>query len=238
MTTDLWFDTRLTPTTWIRQTLRGSGIGPYGGFNLGLHVGDHAPSVAKNRGFLAEQLDMPVHFVSQVHGVGVHEVVKTSLEPIEADAMVTREPSQALAILTADCLPIVLASETVVAVAHGGWRGILAGVVTETLQRMDSSSCCAWLGPCIGSRAFEVGCDVRDAFMAQDASLEGFFQPTSRPMHWWCDLRGIVRAQLTGLGVQTVSVRTDCTLSEPTRYYSYRRDGITGRMATVVWRTE
>ncbi|MDP5325610.1 MAG: peptidoglycan editing factor PgeF [Litorivicinaceae bacterium] len=238
MTTDLWFDTQLTPNTWIRQTLRGSGAGPYGGFNLGLHVGDHPSVVTQHRAFLAAQLGMPVHFVSQVHGVMVHEVAKTSMESIEADAMVTREPLQALAILTADCLPIVFASATAVGIAHGGWRGILAGVVTETLQRLDGSSCHAWLGPCIGRETFEVGRDVRDAFLAQDASLERFFQTTARPMHWWCDLRGIVHTQLTAVGVDVIDVSAECTLSQPERYYSYRRDGITGRMATVVWRTE
>lgn len=236
--TEPWYDVQLTETVCIRQTQRGVGGLPYGGFNLGVHVGDDPAVVSRRRARLAKHLGMPVHYVRQVHGVAVQVVDRTPFEEVDADALITREPDQALAILTADCLPIVLAGDGVIGVAHGGWRGVLGGIIAETVRHMQSTICCAWLGPCIGRDAFEVGPEVREAFVRQEHHLASFFRPAVKPDHWWCDLRGIAHQQLASLGVESIIATTACTLNQSEQYYSYRRDGVTGRMATVVWRSE
>lgn len=238
MTTEPWIDIPLRDGVQIRQTSRGLGVGPFGGFNLGLHVGDDPDLVRRHRADLAQDLGMPVHYVRQVHGVTVHVVGPGSLDDVEADALITREPNQALAILTADCLPIVLAGSGVIGVAHGGWRGVLDGIIAETYQRMQTTTCCAWLGPCIGREAFEVGPEVREAFLEKGHEMASCFQPSVRRDHWLCDLRGLARQQLHRLGIDSVTASTECTVNQPGHYFSYRREGVTGRMATLVWRSE
>jgi len=212
--------------------------GCYGALNLGLHVGDDPERVAANRKRLADDLGYPVHFVRQVHGIEVADIHPHHPAEAVADALVTAHPGQALAIMTADCLPIVLVAETVVGIAHGGWRGVLAGIAEATWRKMGSPVCQIWLGPCIGPDRFEVGPEVRAHFVRQHSATADFFRPSHRPDHWLCDLRGIVAWQFAALGLDQITVTTECTVDASDRYFSYRRDGVTGRMATLVWRSE
>jgi YfiH family protein len=159
------------------------------------------------------------------------------IEP-QADAAVTRTPGVVLAILTADCLPVVFASDdgAVIAAAHAGWRGLAAGVLEATIDAMavDPAQVNAWLGPAAGPRAYEVGDEVRAAFVDRDAEAAAAFACT-RPGHWLCDLYALARRRLAARGVSRVSGGTHCTISDRERFYSHRRDQRTGRMVTVAW---
>jgi len=241
-----WFEPDWPAPQGVRllSTLRGDPLSgaskaPFGYFNLGAHVGDDSAAVAENRRRLKVTAGLPAEpsWLSQVHGIGVADL-DSAVAPGPADAAVTRG-SSVCAILSADCLPIVFAadSEEIVAAAHAGWRGLAAGVIEATVRVMGVSpgSLVAWLGPAIGPQHFEVGADVRDAFLAGDPHAAEAFEPNARG-RFMADLSMLARRRLQGLGVSRIYGGGECTFAQPSRYYSHRRDGITGRQATLIWR--
>lgn len=232
------------PGICVRVTTRSGGVsvGPYRGLNLALHVGDDPDAVLENRRRLAARLPAEPLWLEQVHGVTVASASGEACgqaAPV-ADAAVAREPGVVCAVMTADCLPVVLASldGRVVGVAHAGWRGLLAGVVEATIDAMavPPQEVVAWLGPAIGPAAFEVGAEVREAFCAvSDAHASGF-RAARRPGKWFADLFALSRQRLAAVGVAVVHGGGVCTRQDAGRFYSYRRDGVTGRFATLAWR--
>lgn len=230
----------------------------YDHFNLGLHVGDDKANVKANRQVLSQTLarkigdNTPVNpglmsaevadlvniqWLNQVHGSQVVTVNRVSATPITADASITREKKLALAVMTADCLPILLSHRhgDEVAAIHGGWRSLEAGIIKATLVKMLSkaSDVVAWLGPCIGKQAFQVGSEVRDAFMNQDSTLANGFI-LQQDGKFLADLHFIAAHQLRLLGIQHIATLSECTFYNEKKYYSYRRDATTGRMASII----
>lgn len=229
------------------STIRSGGCSrpPYDSFNLGHHVGDADDSVAGNRALLAAALPAgcKVPWLTQVHGIGVVEAGESGPCP-EADAVWSRRSSMVCPILTADCLPVLFCSTAgdVVAAAHAGWRGLLAGVLESTVAAMgvNSAQLLAWLGPAIGPQAFEVGPEVRAAFMSaaepgqQDFLARFFTANPHSPDHYFADLYALARARLKAIGISSIYGGGLCTFSDPQRFFSYRRDGQTGRMASLI----
>ena len=230
-------------------TLRGGGqsAAPYASLNLGDHVGDEPDIVARNRAQLRTTLQLPSEplWLQQVHGTIVCDADAMDGSAVPrvggpADAAITRATGRVLAILVADCMPVLFASAEgdVLGAAHAGWRGLSAGVLEATVgaMRVDPAGIHAWLGPAIGTGHFEVGADVRAAFMAHDARAEQAFIPNARG-RWQCDLAMLARARLGALGVTRIAAARVCTFADPARCFSYRRDGRTGRMAALIWRS-
>lgn len=229
----------------------GVSLAPFDEFNLGnRHAadGDDPLTVDRNRDELVERFELPSppHWLRQVHGTGVLRFdsggVAQGAEPV-ADASVTSTPGVVLAILTADCLPVVFAAEDGggIGAAHAGWRGLASGVLENTVAAMQgpADKLVAWLGPAAGPQAYEIGEEVFDAFVSQDARAASAFAAT-RPGHWRVDLYALARQRLAELGITRVHGGDLCTISDPQRFYSHRRStsegsGRTGRMATVVW---
>ena len=228
--------------SWVRAvtTTRTGGVseGPYASFNLAAHVEDDPAAVVENRRLLRTALALPAEplWLTQVHGSGIVEAGGASPDA-EGDGAVGRAPGQVCAVLTADCLPVLLCDRagTCVAAVHAGWRGLAGGVVEAAVQAMGlpGRSLIAWLGPAIGPHAFEVGDDVRDAFVARDPMAAEAFQPHGG--RWHADIYQLARRQLACLDVAAVSGGEWCTHTDAERFYSYRRDGRTGRMATLIW---
>ena len=256
-------------------TLRGGGVSamPYGdgqgggGLNLGLHVGDQAEQVMQNRRLLQAVLPGQATWLSQVHGTAVLEVVDAGSLAVglaegltglgsqapQADASFSSARGAVCAILTADCLPVLLcdAQGSVVAAAHAGWRGLAAGVLSRTVGAMRAAGAgeiLAWLGPAIGPRQFEVGAEVRQAFLdgAPDVVCAQQMMAAFAPIaclsgqvsehKFLADIYALARAMLQRDGVQRIAGGQFCTVSEPLRFYSYRRDAVTGRQASLIWR--
>jgi YfiH family protein len=222
-------------------TLRhGAGVSqpPFDSFNLGSRAGDEPDAVTGNRAHLRASFGLPgaPRWLRQVHGTTV--AVEPGEDEPEADAAVTRTPGTVLAILTADCLPVVFAADdgSGIAAAHAGWRGLAAGVLEATVSAMDAppARILAWLGPAAGAQAYEVGDDVRDAFVARDPDAARAFVAT-RPGHWHVDLYALARQRLAACGVERVHGGGLCTISDPARFFSHRRDRRSGRMATLAW---
>ena len=220
---------------------------PWHSFNLGALVGDDPGAVADNRWHWADSLGAQPVWLNQVHGVRVVRIGSGDVcrEPATADAAWTDQPGLACTVLVADCLPVLFASSDgrVVAAAHAGWRGLAGGVLEATLAALQDgagvapSDVVAWLGPCIGPRAFEVGADVLQALGAVDAADPRF---VSRPRpdgsaRWLADLQALASARLTAAGVRQVASSRLCTVEDDSRFFSFRRDGRTGRMAASVW---
>jgi len=222
------------------STTRQGGVstGPYSSLNLGEHVGDDPRSVAANRAQLQRSLGgaMP-RWLSQVHGVRVARDGDTAHAP--ADAAVTARRDVACAIMTADCLPVIFCDRagTRVAAAHAGWRGLCAGVLEATLGDIGSkpADVMAWMGPAIGPKAYEVGEEVRGAFVTHSAEAAKAFAPGKAPGKWWCDLYMLARQRLEAAGVVDIYGGGFCTFTDKERFFSFRRDGECGRMATLVW---
>lgn len=220
------------------QTTRRGGVStaPYAACNLGDHVGDLPERVTSNRAALAACLPAMPLWLEQVHGVTVLDLDR-EIVARQADASVTRTPGHVCAVMTADCLPVLFCDRRggVVAAAHAGWRGLLAGVLEATVAAMavPGTEILAWLGPAIGPAAFEVGDEVRAAFVAHDALASAAFVPHGE--RWLADLYLLARQRLAAFGVVAVFGGDRCTLSEPDTFFSYRRDGVTGRMASCVW---
>ncbi len=224
-------------------TTRAGGVsrGAYAGLNLGLRAGDAAGDVARNRASLRPWLPAEPLWLRQVHGTTVVEADGAEGSP-EADAALARRPGTVCAALTADCLPLLLCDQagTVVAAVHAGWRGLCAGVIERTLRAMDrpAQTLLAYLGPAIGPAAYEVGAEVRAAFIAADpageAESEAAFAPGGAGK-FHADLYALARRRLARGGVAKVYGGAYCTYTERERFYSYRRDGATGRMASLIW---
>ena len=220
----------------------GVSSGPYASLNLGDHVGDEPAAVRRNRELLRAELALPSEpfWLQQVHGTTVVEAAGSG-DRVTADASWTSTMGVVCAVLTADCLPVLFCNRegTHVAAAHAGWRGLAAGVLEATIAALEvegapPDSLLAWLGPAIGAASYEVGADVRDAFLRADPAAESAFR-SSRPGHWWLDLYATARQRLHRAGVMTVTGGDHCTLAEPDRFFSHRRDGVTGRQATLIW---
>lgn len=224
----------------------GASAPPWDTLNVGAHVGDSLASVRVNRQRLLAALDLPAEpvWLEQVHGVEVHMAgqgargVDVSDPRPVADAAVTRAADVVLAVQVADCLPVLFASADglVLGAAHAGWRGLAAGVLEATVAAMqsDPAGLHAWLGPCIGPAHFEVGEEVRDAFLRAGDATEAFnLNPRGR---WQCDLPAIARQRLERLGVRSISGGEHCTVADPVRFFSHRRDRQTGRMVALLWR--
>ena len=219
------------------------GGGP-GGLNLGEHVGDDPAAVRENRGRLRATVPGAIHWLQQVHGTVVHDadaVGPGAVSPI-ADAAVTTRPGIVLAVMTADCLPILLADGAgrAVGVAHAGWRGLAAGVAEATVDALRArigadARMLAWLGPAIGPAAFEVGDEVRAAFCDADPSAAAAFAPGVASGKWWADLHALARMRLAARGVHDVHGEGPCTVADRARFYSHRRDRRSGRFASLVW---
>ena len=215
----------------------GTSRGPYASFNLGAHVGDDPAAVERNRERLRAALPADPVWLQQVHGT---EVVDAATAPplAHADAAVARARHVVCAVLTADCVPVLLADGggDAVAIAHAGWRGLAAGVIEAAVARMNVSaaSVIAWLGPAIGPRAYEVGPEVREAFVRRDAAAAAAFTPR-RDDRFLADLFMLARQRLAAAGVAAVYGGRHCTYTEAERFYSYRREPATGRFASLVW---
>ena len=221
------------------------GEGTDGGLNLGAACGDDPAAVALNRARLAAHLPAEPLWLDQVHGVRVQPVEGPPVPgaaPPAADASVTAQPGVVLAVLSADCLPVLLTNRqaSVVAAVHAGWRGLAGGVIENAVaaaRRLapQATDWMAWLGPAIGPAAFEVGEDVLDAFGQIDPGASAFFVPGAVAGKWQADLFGLARRRLAQAGVAQIHGGGLCTVSDPRRLYSYRRDRTTGRFASLIW---
>ena len=222
----------------------GSSLAPYQGLNLGTHVGDVLAHVQANRLQLRQLLGVRPVFLDQVHGQAVLEVQPDSADGAQADAAYCTAPGLACTVMVADCLPVLLcnADGSAVSAAHAGWRGLLGqqgvGVLERVAERHRGPDTLAWLGPCIGPTAFEVGAEVRQAFVAQNPAAAACFAPAA-PGKWLADLPGLARQRLQALGIHRIYGNDGsapwCTMGNPLRFFSYRRDGVCGRMAACIW---
>ena len=239
----------------------GHSAAPYDSFNLGDHVGDSAQGVAVNRDALARSLGAKPVFLSQVHGTQVQWLGPDTAQGTPADACLTDQPGLVCTIMVADCLPVLFTNVcgSHVAAAHAGWRGLAGeggrGVLEAVLERFEALDVVnkstgafeiiAWLGPCIGPKTFEVGEEVFAAFVAHDPAAHKLFRPHSTPASaspkWLADLPGLARLRLSALGVGRVygndGTRDWCTVSNPSLFFSHRRDGVSGRFAACIWRS-
>ncbi|MBP0049279.1 peptidoglycan editing factor PgeF [Marinobacterium sp. AK62] len=231
----------LAPGVQALTTTRDGGVSqpPWNSLNLGDHVGDNPAAVAENRARLEQALGIQTpQWLSQVHGINVVPA-RADGRVREADACWTRMPGVVCSVMTADCLPVLFADERgdQVAAAHAGWRGLLNGVLEATLATFhEPQRVHAWLGPAIGPLAFEVGPEVKASFTAQHADAEVAFQPS--PMHdgrWLADLYRLAEQRLQRAGVGRITGGDHCTFTEQSDFFSYRRDGQTGRMASLIW---
>ncbi len=215
----------------------GVSVGPYASFNLGLRTDDDPAAAGENRIRLLDHLPQPPRWLAQVHGTTVVDADTLSDVPA-ADASVATQRGTVCAILVADYLPVLLTDRagTCIGAAHAGWRGLAGGVIANTVARMaaPAGDLIAWIGPGIGPAAFEVGDDVLQAFCNDAPERAAAFKPL-RPGKWLCDLPQLARDALHHAGVTEVYGGTLCTYSDPERFYSYRRDRITGRMAALLW---
>lgn len=222
------------------QTTRNGGVSsaPYDSLNLGDHVGDEPQSVACNRMLLAPLLPSEPVWLEQVHGTGIIDVEAAGCGAPQADACISRHRGAVCVVMTADCLPLLLCDErgSVVVAVHAGWRGLCDGVIEQAVQAINvpPQTLMAWMGPAIGPHAFEVGDEVRDAFIARQPQATAAFLP-GVPGKWLADLYRLARLRLNALGVARIYGGGRCTYNERERFFSYRRDGTTGRMGTFIW---
>jgi polyphenol oxidase len=251
-----WLEAEWPAPAGVRalSTFRSGGVSeaPYASLNLGDHVGDSAADVAENRRRLMVAAGLPAELVwlKQVHGTTVADLDTALAGPMgradhgasgpggPADAAFTRRRGRVCAILTADCLPIVLAADSgdLVAAAHAGWRGLAGGVIEATVKALEvpPERLLAWLGPAIGPEHFEVGAEVREALMKADSGAESAFVPNARG-RFMADLSVLARRRLAALRVGRIYGGGHCTYADRDRYFSHRRDGMTGRQATLIW---
>jgi YfiH family protein len=220
----------------------GVSVRPWATLNLGGAVGDAVAAVDENRRRFEAALGVPVSYLRQVHGTAVLRLRQAAPTPVQpADAAITTDAGVACAVLVADCLPVLFAAPAGrgVGAAHAGWRGLAGGVLEASVVALSEAAGCAprellaWLGPCIGARQFEVGADVLEAFGGGPR-----FVPRPRPdgaLRWLADLPGLARDRLRAAGVVQVSGGDWCTAEDPSRFFSFRRDGVCGRMAAAVW---
>lgn len=225
------------------STTRAGGVsgGVFRALNLGDHVGDDPTCVATNRRLLQQTAGIPgtIPWLSQVHGCVVHPADAPYRATPEADAACAHVAGQPCVVMTADCLPVLFCNRagSVVAAAHAGWRGLHGGVLEATIASMGCApgELLAWMGPAIGPEAFEVGPEVREAFISEQAEAATAFQPSPHQGKWLADIYQLARLRLARAGVSAVYGGEHCTVSAPERFFSYRRDGQTGRMASLIW---
>nr|NMN92467.1 hypothetical protein [Brenneria salicis ATCC 15712 = DSM 30166]RBP59341.1 hypothetical protein DES54_1402 [Brenneria salicis ATCC 15712 = DSM 30166] len=223
------------------STTRFGGISlpPYDALNLGNHVGDDCEKVMRNRQLLVDEAALPSapHWLEQVHGTQVIRIGDTPPLAVRGDAAYTDHKDQVCAVMTADCLPVLFCSiaGNEVAAVHAGWRGLSEGVLEETLSgfQAEPSRIMAWLGPAIGPDAFEIGPEVRDAFIQRDALAVSAFKPHGEK--FYADIYQLARQRLQACGMTRIFGGNFCTVSEPQKFFSYRRDGVTGRMVSLIW---
>lgn len=225
------------------STQRRGGVSdaPYDSFNLGAHVGDVPSAVTANRLLLIQEGKLPQAplFLNQIHGTDVLRLPGEESQP-DADAAYSNQPGQVCVVMTADCLPVLFASETgdEVAAAHAGWRGLCDGVLEATVAQFTAarSQIHAWLGPAIGAQAFQVGSEVRSAFIQQDPNAaQAFKVDPADSEKYLADLYLLATLRLNKLGINHIYGGEHCTFNEKERFFSYRRDGVTGRMASLIW---
>jgi YfiH family protein len=224
--------------------LGGVSAAPWDSFNVATHVGDAPESVVANRKLLREKLRLPTEpaWLNQVHGVDVVDLdaAHPLAAPPTADASFTRAANRVCAIMVADCLPVLFASRDgqTIGAAHAGWRGLAKGVLESTVHAMGVApdELSAWLGPAISREYFEVGDEVREAFVNEDVAASSLFTRNGRG-RWQADLPGLARRRLSALGVHDVSGGGWCTFAERARFYSHRRDGKGGRLAALIWKS-
>lgn len=244
-----WQRYALTPTWPAPANVRamvttrqgGNSLPPYDGFNLGLHVGDDPAMVNAHRAALAAALPAKPVWLNQVHGIDVANLSMPLHDHVTADAAAAFAPNQVCAVMTADCLPVLFAriDGSAVAAAHAGWRGLCDGVLEAAVATLGSTTpVMAWLGPAIGPSAFEVGDEVRQAFVAHDPAANLTFAPSQNAGKWLADIYQLARLRLAAAGVTQIFGGDLCTVSDPQRFYSYRRDKTTGRMASLIWMIE
>ena len=228
----------------------GVSLPPYDSLNLGDHVGDDAAAVARNRSVLQAEIGTRPVFLQQVHGSAVARLDARTPDGTQADGCVATQPGVACTIMVADCLPVLFADGAgrAVAAAHAGWRGLAGGVLEATARSLwdatgqaphdAARTTIAWLGPCIGPSAFEVGDEVRQAFCAQGPSAAAMFQPHA-PGKWLADLQGLARLRLSSLGISAVHGNDGsdawCSVRSASSFFSHRRDRVSGRFAACVW---
>lgn len=218
----------------------GVSAAPFDGFNVGDHVGDDPAAIASNRAALVDRLGLPgePRWLQQMHGTRVVHAAGVEADRV-ADACWSDRPGDVCAVMTADCLPVLFCDHrsSCVAAAHAGWRGLQGGVLENTVAALPAAPAelLAWLGPAIGPNAFEVGDEVREAFCDSDAVAAAAFVPASRAGHWLADLYTLARQRLRACGVRDISGGQYCTHASAERFFSYRRDGKTGRMVSLVW---
>ena len=224
------------------QTTRNGGVSvaPYNSFNLGSHVGDVELAVARNRMLLEPMLPSEPVWLKQVHGTVVVDAGQADCWP-QADACVSGHPGAVCVVMTADCLPVLLCDDqgSVVGAAHAGWRGLCDGVLEQTVLAMKAppASLMAWFGPAISVQAFEVGDEVRTAFVERQSQAAAAFAPGTGGK-WFADIYQLARLRFNALGITRIYGGGLCTYTDAERFFSYRRDGVTGRMGTFVWLAE
>ena len=221
----------------------GFSTGAYQGANLGSHVGDNLETVLKNRQQLAQSAVMPSApiWLNQTHSTIVVEVNQPTDQILNADGLFTSQSGIVCSAMTADCLPVLFTNiqGSKVAAVHAGWRGLANGIIENAVAMFNdgepNGEVIAWLGPAIGSTAFEVGDDVLQAFCDVDSKALQAFKPTGQAGKWWANMELLATQRLNSLGVSQVFTSGLCTYSDPERFYSYRRDGVTGRLASLIW---
>jgi YfiH family protein len=221
-------------------TLRSGGVslGSYATFNPAMHVGDSPKSVLANRQRLKSDLQLPSEpsWLNQIHGATVIEAADWQTPP-DADACYSYEAGRVCIVMTADCLPILICDRdgTCVCAIHAGWKGLLAGIVTATIKHLPKTELLVWLGPAIGPERFSVGAEVHEAFADKAAAFAKAFTAHSADGYWLADIYRLAALELQDLGIDRVYGGGLCTVGDPERFYSYRRDGVTGRMASLIW---
>jgi YfiH family protein len=224
------------PNVRAFSTTRTGGVshGPWSSLNLGLRCGDDPSLVEQNRARLNEVLPSPAHWLYQVHGAKVVRHSARFSSEMEADALISFAPRQVCVVLTADCLPVLFCNRRGdrVGIAHAGWRGLANGILKATVRALDEAptELMAWMGPAIGPQVYAVGSDVAEAFQGEFPA--GF---TPHGDRFLLDIYALAKLKLAAVGVHAVYGGAFCTMSDPERFFSYRRDGVTGRMASLVW---
>ncbi|MCB1977320.1 MAG: peptidoglycan editing factor PgeF [Nitrosomonas sp.] len=237
-------------------TTRSGGVsentgGAYASLNLGMHVNDNPDRVLANRRLLRQHLPNEPQWLEQVHGVDHIRVERAAAVPLRADAALSDNPGAVCAVMVADCLPVYLCDSagSAVGIVHAGWRGLSAGIVEKSVagMRIEPERMMAWLGPAIGPAHFEVGDEVRAIFVDHDPYAAIAFKPASAAAQvqvqvesgsktkWYADIFQLARLRLQAAGVTRIYGGGICTYSDPARFFSYRRDGVTGRMAALIW---
>ncbi|MGR9072985.1 MAG: peptidoglycan editing factor PgeF [Gammaproteobacteria bacterium] len=231
----------LPPKVMAVTTLRCGGVSreAYASLNMAAHVGDDPACVSENRSLVQKWLELPAEpvWLNQVHGGRIMDAAKPDTEG--ADGSYSREKGIVCAVMTADCLPVLLCGDggECIAAVHGGWRGLLEGVIENAMAAMGGVQVTAWMGPAIGPKAFQVGDEVRESFLARSCEFAPAFSAQGNGK-WLADIYRAGRIILASLGVREIYGGHFCTFTEKDRFFSYRRDGVTGRMASLIWREE